>query len=917
MTPPDALPFAAGREQLLRALSDCRAAVIQAPPGTGKTTLAPGYLRDFLRQHPDWPSKVIVTQPRRIAARSAATRAAELSNSPLGSAVGFTVRGERAVSADTEIEFVTPGVLLRRLLRDPDLPGVGAVILDEVHERHIDSDLVFGMLAQLRELRDDLAVVAMSATVDAQRFAGLLHAPVVDVPSPIHPLNILYATSANALTPHNAQLPAGAPDSVEEVVFRHVCTAVEHTHPHGGDILVFVPTIRGTEILADRINSAGQIAGIPVEAMPLHGKLTPREQSVVIGSRAATGSGSAELSRLRGCRRIIVATDVAESSLTVPGVRVVVDSCLARLSRRDTTRGMSLLVTESASQASSIQRGGRAGREGPGDVFRCVTAEQWQKLPAFSPASVTTSDLTSAMLSCAVWGAPGGEDLPLPEPFPERAARVATETLRRLGAVQRVDAEHPWGEVTPLGRRLAGMPLEPHLARGGLLAVQRVDPLLVAQTLVTLDESARLSGTLVQAVQRRSARDPQVRRLVGLLTSATGELTSTKPADGELVPVTRNAEQDHSQGDCAPTGSAPVGDKQRGERLQGEEAIAYTVACAFPQLIARVINSHPAGSATGSASAGGARSAGGASGAVANPAARAHRPATVLTVGGTGAQLPCELQHVAQSTSSAGRQWLAIADIARARTGDGTGARVRQALGLSEELAILAAGGVETARTCTFDVASGRAHAREVRMVGAVELGVSPVQPTSQEARQAISEALQSGGLDALQLPDSARALLRRMAFAHRQQVSGYPDLSAGWPEDVLAFLVEDLVAQRPPDVAGLLRGVIPWDQPIDQVAPEWWDLPSGRRVRVIYPEVGDADSPPVIATKLQDAFGLFESPSIAGQRVQFHLLSPAGRPLAVTDDLASFWSGPYAGVRKDMRGRYPKHAWPEDPSTL
>ncbi len=847
------LPFAAATDDLQRALTSAGAAVVQSPPGTGKTTLAPGIVLGFVdanattdEHHAALP-RVVVTQPRRVAARSSAARINELSQTPIA---GYTVRGESSVTSDTRIEFVTAGVLLRRLLNDPDLTGVAAVILDEVHERALDTDLALAMLAQLRELREDLLVVAMSATVDAPAFADVLAAPVVAVESPIHPLDIHYATSATTITARQRRARPGQPGSIEDIVASAVVEALaatetrtDATDTHPADLLAFVPTIRGTELVADLVT---QRTGIP--AVALHGQLSADEQAAIV--RGTTHAGSAPTSTDSPARRVIVATNVAESSLTIPGVRVVVDSCLSRVNRRDSSRGMNVLVTELSSQASATQRAGRAGREGPGTVFRCITAEEYPKLPAFSAPEVATADLTGALLDCAVWGAPGGADLPLPDSFPAASAAAAQRQLELLGAVTAS------GEVTDLGRTLARLPMDPHLARGGLRASELVDPVTVAVVLFLL-EQGRVPDNLPQAVARADHRHPTVRRFVRSLRDVAN----------------------HSSAE-----------------LTGTDAIAYTVACAFPHLIGRV-------------TAGGDR---------------------VATVGGSAASF--------RSTPPASPDhWYAIADVAKANTGDGTGAVIRSALPLPFELAQRAVGtGVATTRVVTWDGSARKAKAREVTALGALELSSRPVQPTAEETREALREALHrvltvasAGGQpseqamlggDLIPLSQATLEFLRRVQCGHAGGVVGYPDLTKGLPDTVVSYVVDDLAAGRSPDVMQLLKGVLPWDQPVDQVAPATIELPNGRRAKVTYPELSaytDPDNPPgppVVATKLQNCFGLRESPIIAGRTVQFHLLSPAQRPVAVTDDLASFWDGSYQGVRKDMRGRYPKHDWPENP---
>ncbi|HIW96086.1 MAG TPA: DEAD/DEAH box helicase [Candidatus Corynebacterium gallistercoris] len=841
--PATQLPFASAKQQLHEALRTHGVAVIQAPPGTGKTTLAPGYVAELQELE---GQRVVVTQPRRVAARAAAERHNQLVGAAASEApetpAAFTVRGESTLTRDTRIEFVTPGVLLRRLLNDPDLPGIGAVILDEIHERSLDTDLAFAMLAQLRELREDLMVIAMSATVDARRFAAALTpnapgtsttpptvntanttaAPIVAVDSPIHPLTIHHATSHTTITRRDRSARPGQPGSIEDHVTRAIATALEETN---GDILAFVPTIRATELITETLNRTHP----HVTAQALHGRLTPQEQGAIVGAGW----------RRTQKRRVIVATNVAESSLTVPGVRVVVDACLARVSRRDSTRGMNVLVTELCSQASAVQRAGRAGREGPGVVYRCITPEEFGKLPEFAAPEIATSDLTGALLDCAVWGAPGGEGLALPDPFPVAAAKAGQAQLEMLGLVDDTG-------VTELGHAAARLPMSPHLARGGLLAVRRVAVEQVTAVLHALEEEAPVSAGVAG-----SGSHPTARRFAKALR--------------------RHAD-------------APD--------LRGAEAVAYTVACAFPHMIGRVDGSRALLTSSTAAS----------------------------FLGATPPPPP--------------HSWIAVGSVTRARTGDGTGAVIRSYVPISFELACEAyAGGVTRQRSVVWDASAGKARAREVSALGAVELETRPVEVTEDEAAAALAAYVEAEGVGSMvKLSPGAESLVRRVQFLAAAGVEGFPELVAEGgggagagagglvlPHEVLAFIYPEVLAGRAPDVESLLKGVLPWDKPVDELAPERVELPTGRKARVTYPELSSYPNPgpPIVATKLQDCFGLQESPVIAGQRVQFHLLSPAGRPLAVTDDLASFWAGPYQGVRKDMRGRYPKHSWPEDPAAL
>ena len=401
--------------------------VIQAPPGTGKTTLVP----PALANHAAGRGKVIVTAPRRVAVRAAAQRLSTLSGTP--NKVGFAIRGESRKGS--EVEFVTPGVLLRRLLKDPELEGVAAVAIDEVHERQLDTDLVLGMCLELAELREDFRVIAMSATVDAQRFSQLMDAPIHVTEAVTHPLDI-----------HYAPMPGRAAGTREFYgdVAKQAARQQEST-------LVFVPGVREVNLVCDAL--AGH------NVFPLHGKQTTAEQDAALYTDE---------------RRTVVATSIAESSLTVPGVRVVVDAGLSRVPRRDAQRGMSGLVTVSTSKSSADQRAGRAGREAPGTVIRCYSQDDYQHFSPHTTPEILSADLTQAALFLDCWGA--GPDFPLLDPPPAQALAAAQATLQRIGATQelallptdpRLGASllRHGSQAAPIIASLADAPLPPNLTR--------------------------------------------------------------------------------------------------------------------------------------------------------------------------------------------------------------------------------------------------------------------------------------------------------------------------------------------------------------------------------------------------------------------------------------------------------------------
>ncbi|MDQ0664409.1 ATP-dependent helicase HrpB [Arthrobacter ulcerisalmonis] len=839
------LAFEGSLSALQEALEDGRppgAAVVQAPPGTGKTTLVPPLLANLHGPR----GRVVVTQPRRVAARAAARRLSALDGSRTAGRVGYTVRGERHAGAETRIEFVTPGILLRRLLADPGLDGTGAVVLDEVHERGLETDLLVGMLAEVRALRGDLAVVAMSATLDAPRFAALLGdsdgggpAPVVDCPSVNHPLDVQW-------------LPAPSPRldarGVTRAFLDHVAASAADAHARAAgadgsvDGLVFLPGAREVSYVAAALRSR---LGSHVDVLELHGQVGAAEQD-----RAVSGRGPGDPPR------IIVSTDLAESSLTVPGVRLVIDSGLAREPRRDSGRGMTGLVTVSCSRASADQRAGRAARQGPGKVVRCYSQQAYGAAPPHVTPEINVSDLTGAALTLACWGAPGGKGIALPDPPPRQAMDDAVEVLRELGAVSSD------GQVTAAGRALAGIPADPRLARALLDGGTSTGHQFAAGVVAALSGDHRAPGGDLPRLlaQLRADTGPAGRRWAEE-SRRLGALARRQQAGAALVPAIPS---------------------------DGGEAVGAVVALAFPDRVARRV---PGSGGTGQ----------------------------YLLTSGTRAGLP------AGSTLS-GHEWLAVAEVSRAEGRDaaGTGAVIRAAAPISLGVAETAASHL-LADTVDAEFSGGRVSARRTRRLGSIVLSATPVRPTAEEGRRAVAAALVSGGLAALSWSTAAASFRRRLAFLHRELGEPWPDVSEeallGRLEEWLGPELEDLAAGKPVtsiDLAHPLRRLLPWPEAarLDELAPEGLEVPSGSRVRIDYPEPGDDSAAPVVAVKLQECFGLAETPRLVGGRVPvlFHLLSPARRPLAVTDDLTSFWSGPYSQVRAEMRGRYPKHPWPEDP---
>ena len=920
--------------------------VLTAPPGTGKTTLVPPLLADVLAdvaastpQHtPEHrPGRVVVTQPRRIAARAAARRLADLLGEEVGGTVGYAVRGERRAGPDTRIEVVTAGLLLRRLQRDPELSGVDAVILDEVHERSLDSDLLLALLADARAaLREDLTLVAMSATLDADRLRRILGgpsggssggsldgaAPLVEVPGRLHPLEEVWAPPGRT-----GRL---GPRGVPREFLAHVAATVERAlAERSGDVLVFLPGAREVDDVVSRLRGA-----VPegVDVLPLHGRLPASAQDAALAPSPA------------GRRRVVVATNVAESSLTVPGVRVVVDSTLAREPRLDVARSMSGLVTVGVSRAAGVQRAGRAGREGPGVVYRCCSTTDWARSPLAPTPEILSADLTGAALELAVWGVPDGAGLAWVDEPPAAALATAREALERLGLAG-ADG------VTPLGRAVAGLPAGVREARALLATAPVLGARRAARATALLTADLRAPGgdltTLARQVRGGGAGSgawkAEARRLEQACQRAAAEQSGTPeapdfasggPQAPDALGTSSSPGTGRGQGVVgrydAVGGRAPGGGQGTGAH-DLESAVALVAGTAQPQWIARRRG----------------------------PAPQAGKEGHYASVAGTGLRLPA-------GSALAESEWLAVAGVDL--TSGRSDALIRAAAPLAEQAALELAGAWLTEEERTV-WEGGRLRTERLRRLGAITLTTTPGPPPGPTAvAEAVVGRVRAEGADAglgvLPWDEEALGLRARLALLHEHLGEPWPDMSdaalAERAEEWLAPAVASLAGQAGGangaigpggsasgpgsrrfnlerlDVAQALRALLPWPHAarLDELVPERIEVPSGSQVRVDYTaaiggaagaagSVGSAGSAetglagrPVLAVRVQECFGWAATPRIVEGRVAvlLHLLSPARRPVAVTDDLASFWEQGYPQVRAEMRGRYPKHAWPEDP---
>ncbi len=841
--PPD-LPVAASLPRIAAAARPGACAVITAPPGTGKTTLVPAALAAALTQpHRERPGRILVTQPRRVAVRAAARRIARLLGERVGGQVGYTVRGDSAASRSTRVEMVTPGVLLRRLQQDPELPAVAGVLLDEFHERDLDTDLALAFLLDARTvLREDLFIALTSATLEASRTAGLLEeatgtAPsLVDIPGAIHPLDVRWAPPPRGAEPLGA---VGGRVGVRREFLAHVARTAESAYAGSdGDLLVFLPGVAEIE----RVRSLISVPGADV--LPLHGRLSAAHQD------AALSPGSR--------RRIVLSTSLAESSLTVPGVRVVVDASLAREPRLDAARGISQLATVPASRARLEQRAGRAARLGPGIAVRVMDPVDFSRRPAQSAPGIAVQDLTGARLQAAVWGAPDATGLALLDAPPAGAWNAAGARLRALGAIDEA------GAATPFGRALASLPLDPPLGRALLAASPVVGAARAARLAALLAEDVRADGADLARLERSLGSPPaHLRATASRVAEQEGRLVSlasTVKAPGGALPG-------------APVEPAAAAGAPRTR----EDALALTVALARPEWIARK-----------------------------RPGSSAY-----VLAGGVGALLPA-------GSALEGQEWLAVAGIDRA-SGDKQ-ARILAAVPIGPDDA-LAAGAPLLATSTESALESGRIRARRVRRLGAIELSSRPAGALpADEALAMVRAFADKNGLGAFGWGQRATALRARLAALRAAIGEPWPDVS---DEGLLAASdtwlsphAQRLASGAPlsgVDMAEALRALLPWPQAarLDELAPERITAPGGAQ-RAIDWSTGS----PVLTLRVQQAFGWTDTPVLADGRLPLvlHLTSPAGRPVAVTSDLASFWAGPYAQVRAQMRGRYPKHPWPEDP---
>ena len=786
---------------VLAALRKGSNAVLVAPPGAGKTTIVAPALLD----EPWCNGEILLLSPRRLAARAAAERIAELAGEKVGGKIGYATRLDSRRSGSTRLTVLTEGIFLSRIQADPELAGISAVLLDEVHERSLDSD--FGLALALdaqTALRPDLRLIAMSATLDGGRFATLMGgAPIIESEGRSHEIKLIH-------------LGRDSSRPIEEQMAAAIRRALAETQ---GGLLAFLPGVMEIERTAARLDRLPP----DVDLLRLHGSLDQAEQRAAIGPSAP------------GRRKLVLATSIAETSLTLDGVRIVVDSGLARRPRYDRAAGLTRLVTERASQAAITQRAGRAGRQGPGTVYRLWEESAASSLPRFDPPEIAEADLSSLLLDAAIWGVTDPRTLKWLDPPSAAAIDEARARLLTLGAIGED------GRPTPHGRMIARLPLPPRLAHMLVEADARGWGSTAAETAVLLSErglggmdsdlETRLRRWRSDRGRRAEAARGLARRWLGLLPKARG----------------------------------------------GEGPIGPCIALAFPDRVSR---------------------------------RRGADGADWLSAGGRGFRLD-------PASSLAREDWLAVAEV----SGAAAGARILSAAPLMQaDVEALFADRIVESAEVSFDAATGAVRARRGRRLGAIQLsGGQDSRPDAGAVEKCLLEGVREHGLKLLPWSDSAQSLRRRAAFARSQDPS-IADLT----DSVLSATLDDwlppflagkkrLSEVDPSDLAGLLDSLLGWEgrKSVERVAPAMFETPAGSHHPIDY----EAEAGPTVTVRVQALFGLSRHPNVGDTPLVLALTSPAGRPIQTTRDLPGFWSGSWTAVAREMRGRYPKHPWPEDPA--
>ncbi len=808
------LPVDSILPSLCSALTAGNSAVLVAPPGAGKTTRVP-----IVLMGEDWAGKgkIIVLEPRRLAARAAAERMAWSLGEQVGGTVGLRARLQSRIGPRTRIEVVTEGVFARMIVDDPSLDGVAAVLFDEYHERSLDADLGLALALDAQAgLREDLRILVMSATLDAARVGVLLNdAPVIESAGRAWPVQTRYRSRDSRA-------------SIEDEVTRLVLEALRSD---SGSMLVFLPGQREITRVAARLREI--IADPAVDIAPLYGAMDRSAQDLAVSPAQ------------NGRRKIVLATSIAETSLTIEGVRVVIDSGMARIPRYEPGIGLTRLETVRVSLAAAGQRRGRAGRTEPGICYRLWEQAANGAMEAYTKPEILSADLSPMLLDLAQWGVRDPAQLAWLDPPPGPAVMEGKKLLQNLGALDQD------GAITQAGRAIRALALPPHLACMVLQAARTGQARLAAYIAAVLVERGMGGETVDLAARVDRFRGDRSHRAAAMRQLAD---------KWAVAAAGRGQPQDHAF-DVAETGCV--------------------LALAYPARLAKARG----------------------------------KPGEFLMANGRAAA-------VEPHDPLAGAEFLAIAEIA----GRAGAARILAAAAVSLEDVEKGAAGIETRNEITFERASASVKARRMRRLGAIVLNEQPYAIAGPEAARVLATGIAALGIERLPWTKAQKQIRDRIMFLHRAfgPTGGnpWPDVSAealaASAADWLAPFIEgraSLNAITAGDLDVALAALLPWElaRKLDAEAPAFYEAPTGSRVALDY----EAEGGPVLAIRVQELFGLSSHPSIAGGRapLTLHLLSPAHRPIQITRDLPGFWSGSWRAVKTEMKGRYPRHVWPDDPA--
>ena len=849
------LPIDAALPELTAALRARDAAVLVAPPGAGKTTRVP-----LILAGEDWVKgrRILVLEPRRLAARAAAERMAHTVGERVGDTVGLRVRFGSKISRATRIELVTEGIFTRLILDDPMLDGVAAVLFDEFHERSLDADLGLALARDAQQgLREDLKLLVMSATIDGARIAALLgDAPVIESAGRAFAVETRYAgRDSRAIEPQMA-----------DVIVRAM-------RAEPGSLLAFLPgaaEIRRTQMLLESRTDPS------TDVVALYGALAGEEQVRAIGPAAP------------GRRKIVLATSIAETSITIEGVRIVVDSGLARVPRYEPDVGVTRLETVRVSRAGADQRRGRAGRTEPGICYRLWDEPQTAALEPFARPEILAADLSSLALDLAAWGS-GPEKLAFLDPPPRPALAEAKTLLAELGAI---DGD---GRITEAGRHLRRLPLPPRLARMVVDAAAAGEALLAAEIASLIGERG-LGGDDVDLRERLNTlhrdRSPRARDVRAMAQRWAEVATAPSPHPGRArarpsASLLGEGRGGGSGGDVRASTHAhhlPTPTPNPSPQGGGELSVGTLIALAYPERIAK--------------NRGGGN--------------RGMKSCAFLLANGRGA-------HIDAASPLAREPFLAVAELA----GSAAAGRILSAAPIAlAEIEARFADRIEARSEIAFDAASSSLRGRKSRRLGAIVLADQPmpVEP-SDETAKLLAAAIAGAGIDRLPWTKSLKQWRDRVMFLRASEADDWPDFSdLALAQSAREWLVPALAGKTAlGDITAdaleeAVHNLLPWPlkRRLDAEAPTHFEAPTGSRVPIDY----EAEGGPKIAIRVQELFGLNRHPAIAGGKIPLliELLSPAHRPVQTTRDLPGFWRGSYAAVRAEMRGRYPKHPWPDDP---